>query len=353
MTEGTTTSPAPDTPVRQLHRSRDDRVLAGVAGGLARYFDLPPIFFRVSFVVLALLGGAGILIYAAAALVMPDEGRNESILEEALRRHRDRPWLLVGVGLVAIATLSLFAQARFWPNGGFAWTLLLLGVIAILWSRRHDEQAAPATAIDATPPAPRRPSIALPVLGLLLAAAGSLALVDVLGVDIPWDIALAVGAIAVGIAVVAGALFERRTGGLFVVGLLLAGTAVVVSTVDIQVEGPVGDKVARPVLVSDVEPTYDVAAGELRLDLRDVDFPPGTTNIEANVGVGELNVQVPDDVDVRVDATGGLAELHVLGRTAEGWDRDLNVTENAVGSSSELHLDVHVGIGDLNVDRGP
>lgn len=350
MTEGTTT-PATDAPVRQLRRSREERIVAGVAGGLGRYFDLPPIFFRAAFVVLALLGGAGILLYVAAALVMPDEGRDESILEEALRGHRDRPWLLIGIGLVAIATLSLVAQARFWPNSGFAWTLLLVGVIAILWAQRREERRAPA--IDGAPPAPRRPSIALPVLGLLLAGAGSLALLDVLGVSIPWDIALALGAIAIGLAVAAGAVFQRRTGGLFIVGLLLAATAVFVSAVDIQLEGPVGDKVSRPVLASDLEPTYHLAAGELLLDLRNVELPSGTTRIDANVGFGELTVRVPADVDVRVEASAGLGDLDVFGRTTDGWDRELSVTENAVGSTSELVLDAHVGIGELTVERAP
>jgi phage shock protein PspC (stress-responsive transcriptional regulator) len=69
MSEHTTDTRAP-----RLERSRSDRMLAGVAGGLGAYFELHPAVFRVSFVVLTLMGGAGILIYLAAALVMPDEG---------------------------------------------------------------------------------------------------------------------------------------------------------------------------------------------------------------------------------------------------------------------------------------
>lgn len=356
MTEGTSpTPPVADAPVRELRRSRDDRVIAGVAGGLGRYFDLPPIFFRVAFVVLALLGGAGILAYAAAALVMPDEGRSESVLEEALRRHRDRPWLLIGVALVALATLSLIAQARFWPNGGFAWVLLLLGALAIVASQRREERRNPPVVEGAepVPVEPRPPSIALPVLGLLLAAGGLLALLDVLGVSIPWDIALAIGAIVIGIAVAAGALLHRRTGGLFLVGLILAGTAVVVSTIDVTVDGPVGDRVSHPIFAADVQRTYDVAAGDLVVDLSDVTLRPGTTNVDANVGVGQLTVRLPDDATVRVQATAGLGHLSVLGRTADGWDPELNVTENALGATSELVLDADVGIGNVRVVRTP
>jgi phage shock protein PspC (stress-responsive transcriptional regulator) len=99
MSEHTTDIPE----IRRLQRSRSDRMLAGVSGGLARYFEIHPAVFRVGFVVLTLLGGAGILIYAAAALVMPDEGKEDSIATAALRNRRDRPWPLIGLGLLAVA----------------------------------------------------------------------------------------------------------------------------------------------------------------------------------------------------------------------------------------------------------
>ena len=136
--------------IKELHRSRDERILAGVAGGLGRYFDISPTFFRIGFAILTLVGGAGILLYVAAWLVIPDEGASDSIVSEALRRHRDRPWLLVGVGLVAIALVSLFAQADFWPNSGFAWTLLLLGALAIMFAQRRADDGTPPD--DSTPP---------------------------------------------------------------------------------------------------------------------------------------------------------------------------------------------------------
>ena len=80
---------------RRLERSRSDRMLAGVSGGLARYFGIHPAFYRVGFVVLALIGGAGILIYLAAALVIPDEGKEDSIASAALRERRDHPLPLI------------------------------------------------------------------------------------------------------------------------------------------------------------------------------------------------------------------------------------------------------------------
>src|SRR5437588_700546 len=52
--------------IKRLERPASGRVLAGVCAGLGRYFDLSPTFYRLGFVVLTLLGGAGILVYLAA-----------------------------------------------------------------------------------------------------------------------------------------------------------------------------------------------------------------------------------------------------------------------------------------------
>src|SRR5436190_18670756 len=108
MTENTHILPNGD--IRRLERSRADRMVAGVCGGLARYFDIHPAVYRVGFVVLTPLGGAGLLIYLTAALVMPQEGHEDSFATAALRSRRDRPWPLIGLGLVAVALASLLAR---------------------------------------------------------------------------------------------------------------------------------------------------------------------------------------------------------------------------------------------------
>src|SRR4029453_12569638 len=117
MNETTVEHPA----AKRLERSRSDRMLAGVSGGLARYFDIHPAFYRVGFVVLTLIGGAGVLIYLAAALVIPDEGEEDSIAAKALRERRDRPWPLIGLALIAIAGLVLLSRVSIWPSGDAAW----------------------------------------------------------------------------------------------------------------------------------------------------------------------------------------------------------------------------------------
>jgi phage shock protein C len=60
-------------PTRKLYRSRSDRKLAGVCGGLAEFFSLDPTLIRVLFVVLALAGGSGILIYLAMWIMVPNQ----------------------------------------------------------------------------------------------------------------------------------------------------------------------------------------------------------------------------------------------------------------------------------------
>jgi phage shock protein C len=56
---------------RRLHRSREDRMIAGVCGGLAQYFGVDPVVVRIGAVALALAGGAGLPAYLFAWLLVP------------------------------------------------------------------------------------------------------------------------------------------------------------------------------------------------------------------------------------------------------------------------------------------
>ena len=62
-----------------LRRSYEDRMLGGVAGGLAHYFGVDAMIVRIAFVVLTVFGGAGIPLYLAGLLLIPDEGSDQSI----------------------------------------------------------------------------------------------------------------------------------------------------------------------------------------------------------------------------------------------------------------------------------
>jgi phage shock protein PspC (stress-responsive transcriptional regulator) len=354
MTSGIDTpATTPPDEARQLRRPRDGRMVAGVAAGLAAYFGLRPAIYRIAFAALALVGGAGILLYAVSALVIPAEGAEESIAEEFLRRHRDQPGLLVGLGVVAVLAILLASGPGGhwgWPLAGPLWFVLLVAIAGVaLWNVSKRDRERPPGGGGAS--APRGPSLFLPGLGLLLAAGGVAALLDVLDVvDVPLDVTLAVGLVLVGLLFAAAAFL--RAGGLAVLGLLLALALAGGGLASLGRGGPVGDYTYRPLSVSELDREYNVRFGNLELDLRDLDLPAGETRIEANLGIGELEVIVPDDVSVDATGKAGAGDVTVLGRRDDGWDAREHVVENAVGDAgARLVIDAEVGLGDLEIRR--
>ncbi len=71
-----------------LRRTTNGRIVAGVAGGIAEYFDVDVAVVRLAFVAFTLLGGIGAPLYAAAWLLIPEAGADASVAAELLRRHQ-------------------------------------------------------------------------------------------------------------------------------------------------------------------------------------------------------------------------------------------------------------------------
>ena len=69
---------------RLLRRSIDGRIFGGVAAGLAKYFALDETFVRIAIVALSLLAGAGVPLYLAAWVLIPEEGSNVAIADGVL-----------------------------------------------------------------------------------------------------------------------------------------------------------------------------------------------------------------------------------------------------------------------------
>jgi phage shock protein PspC (stress-responsive transcriptional regulator) len=287
---------------KRLERSRSDRMVAGVCGGLARYFDIHPAFYRVGFVVLTLLGGAGILIYAAAALVIPDEGKEDSVATAALRNRRDRPWPLIGLALVGVAVASLLSHATLWPHGD-AWVILLIAGAAILWITRHSNRVATDDASA-------------------LAAEDSRRLRRVFK----------------GLAIAAGTI----------VALTLVAAAVFASIFHVHVARGVGDRSYVVAGTEDLHRNYRLGIGDLTVDLGNVQFRNGETHVGTRVDVGNLQVIVPNGVALRVHGDAQLGQVDVLGHTADGRNVDRKIDQ--VGKRV-LVLDAHVGVGKLTVSR--
>lgn len=61
------------TDYKKLYRSRDERMIAGVAGGIAEYFNVDPTIIRLLFVITAMAGGPGLLAYIILAIIIPEE----------------------------------------------------------------------------------------------------------------------------------------------------------------------------------------------------------------------------------------------------------------------------------------
>lgn len=60
--------------MKKLYRSNTQKMIAGVCGGIAEYFNCDPTIIRLAFVLFSLCGGSGLFIYLIAAIIMPSEG---------------------------------------------------------------------------------------------------------------------------------------------------------------------------------------------------------------------------------------------------------------------------------------
>lgn len=61
---------------KKLYRSDENKMLAGVCGGIAEYFGVDPTLIRLAWVVFSLLGGSGLLAYILAAIIIPRDDSN-------------------------------------------------------------------------------------------------------------------------------------------------------------------------------------------------------------------------------------------------------------------------------------
>ncbi len=86
----TDSDPRPETQRPVLRRPFQDRMAAGVAAGLARYLGVDVMIVRIAFVVLTVMGGAGIPLYLAGLLLIPDEGSDQSIAASVIESLQSR-----------------------------------------------------------------------------------------------------------------------------------------------------------------------------------------------------------------------------------------------------------------------
>jgi phage shock protein PspC (stress-responsive transcriptional regulator) len=347
---------------RRLTRPRDGRWLGGVAAGLGSYFDLNPAIYRIAFVALSLAGGTGILLYVAAWLVIPEEGRQDSIVAVALKRERDRPGRAIGLALLAFIGILVLGEASFWPDPGNVWLAVALAGAALVWWQVGGRAAATATdpgptaaAVVVAAPAGRvrRASIFPIAAGAVLVAVGAIALLDAGGVwNADWRFVLGGMVVALGGLVAAGAATDRSVGGVIAVGVLLALALALALAVRVPLFAGVGNRVEHPTTVDALDSTYRYGIGDFNVNLADVPLASGETRVKATLGIGDLTVHVPFGVAVDVDARASGGQLVVFGHIDDGTSVHSRAHDSGTTPGRVLSLDARVGFGRVTVVRG-
>lgn len=123
------------TPQR-LTRSREDRMIAGVAGGLGRYFAVDPVIVRVAFVLLAIAGGGGVLAYIVAWIVIPEATDDERPIE----RPSTGSAQILGIVFVILGAVLLIDRilpAFTWFSWRYAAPVVLVAIGLALLTRKE------------------------------------------------------------------------------------------------------------------------------------------------------------------------------------------------------------------------
>jgi len=377
----------------RLRRTVHDRKIAGVAGGIARHLDIDPVIMRVAFVVLTLFGGAGLIVYAACWILLPEDGQQHPPLG---LDERSRSVALVLVGILG-AALLVGQWDWFWVPGPL---ILVALVVWLVMSKRnatppaaatpppsavpnagpdavtpeqrwgapayeraphepagyqagHQPPAPPQYATTYVPPTPRNPRKRGPKLfwftmALAALAVGVVSIVDLAGAPVAGSTYPAVVVGVVGVMLVVGA-FYGRAGGLILIGLIASvGTVIGVGS-----EKWDGDRVeVVPDTSAQVLDSYDYGWGEYVLDLSQVTDPEeldGRT-IRLTGEAAELDVVVPADMDVTVvGRTNGPGGMTVFGDETGGWDTERTFTHDGGTDVPQLTLDLEIDFGHIDV----
>lgn len=288
--EASTASTAGPPPRRRLMRSRDDEMIAGVAGGIAEYFDLDPVLVRVAFVVLALVtSGTAIVAYIIAWVVMPEAGAGES---------------------------------------------------------------AARAAGTAEPRAPRRSTGAAAgiVWGVILISVGTMVLLSRLDITLPeWNVVLSGGLILLGVLII----FEARrglNGGLVTLAVALSVILGAAAFVDFKFDSGFGDRQVVVTRAADLEDSYSHAFGSMTVDLRNLEATEGQTKVSVSVAFGDITVRLPEGVPYRINANSAFGSVDAPEFDADGIAVERSYrSEGYDQATRRVEIDVSVAFGSARV----
>ena len=327
-----------------MRRSKDDRMLAGVCSGAAKYLNVDPVVVRVIIAVLTFVGLSGLILYLAAWFLLPAEGE-QSIAADWFNLDKNEPQVRM-VGLVGATVLAAFAIVgnSQWDWWGVPWVLVPIAVLYWLFivrprSRKRDSEPTGPPGSGGTDtlvldedggpppePTPTRKARSGALTGLTLsvtaiAMAITLIVAEANGAT-SWTtyVAVALGIVAAGVLV---GTFYGHPGPLVLIGLLLTAALLIGWMLP---SGASGQRYVTPTSAAAVEGAYEHGMGEFVLDLTDVEDAEqllGST-VRVDTGWGQTTVIVPDDLNVGLDARVDAGDIHAFGRQSNGTYSNLD-----------------------------
>lgn len=349
--------------------------MAGVAAGIADRLGIDRWIVRLAFLLLFFGGGAGLLLYIAGFLLIPGEGETESIGQRwANQANSTSPW--VGILLVVIAAGILFSNLPFF-NGGLLFPTALL-VIGILLYRGDlpgfkgkprpgpdrpmstSEETDEVMTTTIPPPAPVRPVVPKPrtppsplgriTIGATVIALGLLAVIDRVAPAIDADTRhyLALAVTTLGLGVLVGTVYGRAR-WVIPFGLLLIPPLVTASAVEAGAGSWDVPRVVRPTQFAQLELLYERAVGEMVIDLTDLPWNGETIELDAEVGIGKLELILPDGVGVEASSDVAIGNLNGIDFNQGGFGVEEVVSLGGDGRGHVIAT-LEVAIGEIEID---
>lgn len=329
---------------RRLLRSRDDRMIAGVAAGLGRYFAVDPTIIRLGFVISIFFGGLGAFAYLALALLVPSADGDGEIEPAPVERSRGLA-ITAGIAIIVVALSWGFFDAGWWWDDGpagawfFGPPLVLIAIGAGIYFLLRNTGNRSAAGIAGKI-----------VLGLILftfavCAATFSAWAGATG----HGVAVAGVIIAIGV-LLAVAAFHGGARWLIAPAVVLAIPLGTVAAADISFGDGIGQREYRPTSVASLPADgYELGVGRLAIDLRRLEWNEDTEiDLDADLGIGEIVIAVPENVCVQAQANASAGQVRVAGDNAEGLDVDF---DNDVPDEARPRLNLHaeVDLGQIRV----
>lgn len=104
--------------MKKLYKSRTDKIISGVCGGIAKYFDIDPMIVRIVWVAFSFMG-AGIIAYIVCMFIMPDEPQDSIATSQELTDKKQN--MANSLPIIFGAVLLVFGLSLLFGNLGLGW----------------------------------------------------------------------------------------------------------------------------------------------------------------------------------------------------------------------------------------